>query len=85
VALARALVLRPKLLLLDEPTAGLDREILPIFERCLAALPGQGTTVVIASHDADQPRRLAGITMGIDRGRVSSAAGDSFPQLKENA
>ncbi|OHB27054.1 MAG: hypothetical protein A2X84_02405 [Desulfuromonadaceae bacterium GWC2_58_13] len=85
VALARALVLRPKLLLLDEPTAGLDREILPIFERCLAALPGQGTTVVIASHDADQSRRLAGITLGIDRGRVISAAGDSFTQLKENA
>jgi len=83
VALARALVLRPQLLLLDEPTAGLDRETLPIFERCLAALPGQGTTVVIAGHDADQPRRLAGTVLELDRGRLVRPSGGPHPLLKE--
>jgi tungstate transport system ATP-binding protein len=73
VALARALVLRPQLLLLDEPTSGLDRDVLPIFERCLAALPAQGTTVVIAGHDAEQPRRLNGAVLSIERGRLSPA------------
>jgi len=85
VALARALVLRPQLLLLDEPTAGLDREILPIFEQCLADLPGQGTTVVIAGHDSDQPRRLAAKILQLDRGRLVSTTGDSPSKLKENA
>lgn len=70
VALARAMVLRPQLLLLDEPTAGLDREVLPLFEDCLAALPEQGTTVVMASHDGDQSRRLAGSVLTLERGRL---------------
>ena len=70
VALARAMVLRPQLLLLDEPTAGLDREVLPLFEDCLATLPGQGTTVVIASHDGDQSRRLDGSVLTLEQGRL---------------
>ena len=74
VSLARAMVLQPRLLLLDEPNAGLDREILPVFEKCLATLPGQGTTVVIASHDRDQSRRLAGEVLTLDRGRLLPAS-----------
>ena len=70
VALARAMVLRPQLLLLDEPTAGLDRDTLPVFEECLAALSEQGTTLVIASHDSDQPRRLAGEVLTLQRGSL---------------
>jgi tungstate transport system ATP-binding protein len=77
------LVLRPQLLLLDEPTAGLDRETLPIFERCLVELPGQGTTVVIAGHDADQPRRLAGTVLELDRGRLVRSTDDLQPKLME--
>jgi ABC-type sulfate/molybdate transport systems ATPase subunit len=72
VALARAMVLRPQLLLLDEPTAGLDREVLPLFEACLATLKEQGTTMVIASHDKDQSRRLDGIVLTLEQGRLCS-------------
>lgn len=82
VALARAMVLRPQLLLLDEPTAGLDRETLPVFEECLAALCEQGTTLVIASHDGDQPRRLAGEVLTLERGRVLT---DRIPPLAQVA
>jgi tungstate transport system ATP-binding protein len=70
VALARAMVLRPQLLLLDEPTAGLDRDVLPLFEACLATLKGEGTTVVIASHDGDQSRRLDGTVLTLQEGRL---------------
>ncbi len=80
VALARAMVLRPQLLLLDEPTAGLDREILPVFEDCLAALPAQGTTVVVASHDGDQSRRLAGHVLTLDRGSLRTASPPPRPR-----
>jgi tungstate transport system ATP-binding protein len=85
VALARAMVLRPQLLLLDEPTAGLDREVLPIFEECLAALPGQGTTVVVASHDGDQSRRLAGEVLTLDQGRLSMASRPASSQPRPSA
>lgn len=85
VALARAMVLRPQVLLLDEPTAGLDRESLPIFERCLATLPGQGTTVVIASHDGDQQRRLGGTSLHLEHGQLVPETATQLPIWKENA
>ena len=53
VALARAKVLRPKLLLLDEPTSNLDG---PAREQVIALIPTlleEGTTVVMACHDRD--------------------------------
>ena len=85
VALARAMVLRPQLLLLDEPTAGLDQEVLPTFERCLAALPDQGTTVVVAGHDADQHRRLGGTVLCLDQGRLVATTGVTQCQQEETA
>jgi tungstate transport system ATP-binding protein len=81
VALARAMVLRPGILLLDEPTDGLDRRVLPLFEDCLTALSGEGVTVIIATHDADQPRRLGGEILRLDGGRPASPAGASVPAL----
>jgi len=88
VALARALALRPKLLLLDEPTAGLDREQQPAFERWLASLPQTGMTLVIATHDPHQPRRLGAEVIRLRSGRLDppSQPTDGPPQnLKEYA
>ncbi len=85
VALARALVLRPKLLLLDEPTAGLDREALPVFEQCLSALPAQGTTVVIAGHDPAQCQRMGGTVLTLGHGRLVSSPNEHICLRKETA
>jgi phospholipid/cholesterol/gamma-HCH transport system ATP-binding protein len=54
IALARALVLEPELVFLDEPTAGLDPDRSESFVRLIESLHGQlGFTVVMVTHDLD--------------------------------
>ncbi|MGC3963820.1 MAG: ATP-binding cassette domain-containing protein [Rhodocyclaceae bacterium] len=60
VALARALALEPELLLLDEPTAGLDPDRSAAFVRLVRSLHQQlGLTVVFVTHDLDTLAALA--------------------------
>jgi ABC-type multidrug transport system ATPase subunit len=67
VFLARALVRDPALLLLDEPTAGLD----PRGRRALIELLlGLGKTLVVATHDLDFAARLCPRGLLLDRGRL---------------
>jgi branched-chain amino acid transport system ATP-binding protein len=51
VALARALVTRPRLVLLDEPAAGLDTHETAELADVLRSLPGRGVTVLLVDHD----------------------------------
>jgi len=70
LALARAWVLAPDLLLLDEPTASLDpgakREVEGLIER----IAGDGVTVVMSTHNLGQAKRLARRVIYLDAGRV---------------
>jgi ABC-type lipoprotein export system ATPase subunit len=65
-ALARALVLRPRLAVLDEPTGHQDDANIVLVQEVLAAARDEGTTVLVATHDdrvlavADQVVRLHG-------------------------
>lgn len=52
-ALAKVLLLKPKILLLDEPTKGLDAEFKRIFAEILYELAAAGVTVVMVSHDIE--------------------------------
>ena len=59
VALARALVIDPEILLLDEATANLDPRTAEKIEDLIQKAAETGRTVVMATHDLDQARRLA--------------------------
>lgn len=72
VALARALVHEPSVLLLDEPTTGLDPEGV---ERLLTAVNeevSRGCIVVLVTHDAAVAERVATKRLYLERGRVKS-------------
>jgi len=70
VAMARALAPGPEVLLLDEPLANIDRETTGALEAVIASLPSRGTTVIMTTHDPDQPDRLHGSTIVLERGRA---------------
>ena len=72
VALARALVSRPRLLLLDEPFAGLDLGLRTELEGTLAALrTRRETTLVVVSHEVDALRGLVDRIVVLLAGRVA--------------
>ncbi|TDC39195.1 ABC transporter ATP-binding protein [Micromonospora sp. 15K316] len=59
VAIAGAVAMRPRLLILDEPTAGLDPAGVEALLRTLDDLHAAGTTVVLSTHDVDLAFRWA--------------------------
>ena len=75
VAIGRALLMRPQLLLLDEPLASLDharkREIFPYLLR----LRDETVPMIYVSHNAAELRRIATTILRIDDGRVSGIGG----------
>ena len=76
VALAARLILRPRVLLLDEPTASVDAgSALRIKEAALEARDRWGTTLVIASHDWQWLYEVCDSILHLDGGRVF---GDGF-------
>lgn len=70
LALVRALLLEPEVLLLDEPTSALDEAATAAVEAALHLRLGGGTTMVIVTHDAAQVDRMGGLQAVVDQGRV---------------
>jgi len=73
IEIARALVGRPSLLLLDEPAAGLSLAELDGLCDLIKAIAGLGTTVVIVEHHLDLVANLAQSVTVLDRGRLLAA------------
>ncbi len=73
VALARAIALDTDILLLDEPTADLDKESKVIVEKVLRNInKDRGTTVILSTHDVFRAKRLADRIASIDAGEIRS-------------
>lgn len=70
VSLARALVHSPSVLLLDEPSSGLDRASLSRFEEVVVERRDAGAVVIVVSHRDEWAKRLSGRTMTLERGRI---------------
>ncbi len=58
-ALAKVLLLDPEILLMDEPTKGLDAEFKEVFAQILQVLLGRGVTILMVSHDIEFCARYA--------------------------
>lgn len=67
VALAGALAMRPSVLVLDEPTAGLDPAGVESLLQTLEGLRATGTTLVVSTHDVDLAHRWADRALLLDR------------------
>jgi ABC-2 type transport system ATP-binding protein len=70
LALLLALARRPSLLILDEPTEGLDPVAIEELLQTLSGLPADGTSVFFSSHQISEVERIADRVCIIDRGRL---------------
>lgn len=70
LAVATALVGRPELVFLDEPTAGLDPAARHVVWELVGELRDSGVTVVLSTHLMEEAERLADVVAVVDAGRV---------------
>jgi cell division transport system ATP-binding protein len=71
LAIARAVVNRPQVLLADEPTSNVDQDMALRIYRLFVELNRLGTTLLIATHDQDLVARSGRPSLHLDGGRIS--------------
>ena len=70
LSMARALIINPNLLLLDEPTANLDPYSLKLIEDLVLEENSIGKTIIFTTHDMSQAKRLATDVIFLNKGKV---------------
>ena len=82
--IARGLVHRPRLLLLDEPTVGLDPQVRQELWALIDALRAEGTTILMSTHYIEEAERLADTVAIMAHGRIV-ARGRPADLVREHA
>ena len=82
--IARALVHRPRLVLLDEPTVGLDPQVRQELWALIDALRAEGTTILMSTHYIEEAQRLADTVLIMSHGSAV-AAGPPAQLVAEHA
>jgi lipooligosaccharide transport system ATP-binding protein len=82
--IARALVHRPRLVLLDEPTVGLDPQVRQELWALIDALRSEGTTILMSTHYIEEAQRLADTVLIMSHGKAV-AAGPPADLVREHA
>ena len=82
--IARALVHRPRLVLLDEPTVGLDPQIRQELWALIDLLRSEGTTILMSTHYIEEAQRLADTVLIMSHGKAV-AAGPPAELVAEHA
>jgi lipooligosaccharide transport system ATP-binding protein len=82
--IARALVHRPRLVLLDEPTVGLDPQVRQELWALIDALRTEGTTLLMSTHYIEEAQRLADTVLIMSHGKAV-AAGPPAELVREHA
>jgi lipooligosaccharide transport system ATP-binding protein len=75
--IARALVHRPRLVLLDEPTVGLDPQVRQELWALIDALRSEGTTILMSTHYIEEAQRLSDTVMIMSHGKAVAAGSPS--------
>jgi heme exporter protein A len=83
IALARALLHDPELLLFDEPYAGLDTRGVETLQTAFTQTKAQGKTVIFTTHDFTLGLGLCDRALIFDRGRIVWQSDDSLPSVPE--
>ena len=68
--IARALINQPKILILDEPTAGLDPQARHLVWQKIRYLKGQGVTMILSTHNMEEAAHLCDRLVIMDQGRI---------------
>ena len=74
IAIARALVNDPQLVLADEPTGNLDPDLSLDIMNLFREINARGTTVVVATHDRELIQRVGRRAVTLDHGRIAEVA-----------
>jgi heme exporter protein A len=72
IALARSLIAKPDLLLLDEPAAGLDRAAVDRIDKVIGELKARNGLAIIVTHEPEVAARIANRAVIVSRGRIAA-------------